>query len=928
MSITLSANSFSVYSLRFLLFFILTFSATACAMLDPLQMAAGHKTDPEKAVSLEHANHRLNKRYDLLEKSLVQQYEGHVGEERLLGQLYAAIDLADFYAYGLINYRRSLEYYEKVDQLNRKLNEQGLQGDRGGIVYYKAEGNYALPRTYDFNEIAAHIQKAKEGIRSILGENSRTTLPDAVINKKTRPEITTTVTDQYAYAIQVTGNTLDPADFDAFEQELLNTTTNYFKYRHKLTASEKGYNTSFNASRCLIKACDIASLPTSHIERILAQINQAEASLPSDEITAQKAYLDFGKVLCMSRLGRHKEAIQHFTLLQERVKTIQSTLTEYINYLKESRKKAITRGIIKTGAFLAIDVITMGMAAASGGGICSRFTGFGLLDLAENVPSIQRKIALVGESQYSQQMNLVLNMDEQLQLFTAVGRSYHELGDLEKSIFYNKESLNIINNLRSTISSETGRIGFAKFKEDIYNNVIDDLAAGNKADEALFYAENSRSRALVDLLGSKTDITFRTDEESSYLRRLRDSQIYRDAVLKQTCIADDQAKYVNDLQRSLETDQGNTRAISIVPKKDRTGDPRELLSLTTVSSLKVFEIQALLPKNLSLIEYYVSGSRVYAWVIGRTDFSFVSLNITPTELKDEVHSFIRLLRVPGGAAKLEQLNVTARLLFNKLYEPLQNQIRTEHVVIIGHGLLHFLPFEALHDGTRFLVERYSFSYLPSASVMQFLKPAGSDFGSILALGNPETDYLPDLPRLQGAERESQLAAELFPINKVYLRRDATESALRREGKDCQVLHVACHGFFDNADALNSRLLLSSDMQHDGVLHAVELYGIDLNASLVTLSACETGMSVIENGDELLGLIRGFFFAGASSLVASLWKVGDEATGILMPSFYNHLKSEGQSIAKALQLTKIDMIRNTKYKDPFFWAAFNLNGLGI
>jgi CHAT domain-containing protein len=97
---------------------------------------------------------------------------------------------------------------------------------------------------------------------------------------------------------------------------------------------------------------------------------------------------------------------------------------------------------------------------------------------------------------------------------------------------------------------------------------------------------------------------------------------------------------------------------------------------------------------------------------------------------------------------------------------------------------------------------------------------------------------------------------------------------------------------------------------------------------VTLSACETGISEVETGDELLGFIRGFFFAGTSNLVASLWKVDDIATQKLMSQFYTHLTSKDMSLAQALQHAKIDMINSGEYKHPFYWAPFNLYGIGL
>lgn len=911
---------------RLLIVILFASIISACAnhATVPINMAA-HKMDYEKKTCLRHANYRFQKKYDILEKSLIKENRRYIKKKSALGQLYTSLDLADFYSYGFINYAKSLEYYAAADELNKQIKENEFIGDEAKIIFYKIESNYALPRKYDFDRMSARIETSRERIRRILGEHSTDFDKGTITGQnKTFAEIKTLMTNQYAHAIQVSKDILDPEQFDDFEQELVNKTRDYFNHRHKLSKEKKTFYTYYNISKGMISSFDFSTLSISQVERILKLINNAAAFNLTKEVDPQKTYLKFGRILCLSRMERHKEVMHHFNVFQKDVNTIQQKSREHIEYLRKYRKKAIVKGAVMTAAFLALDIITMGQAMSSGGGSYTKLTAAGVQSLAD-IPSLTREMKFVGESEYSKDLNILLNVDEQLQLFRAVGQSYHCMGNTKESIFYNKQAVNIINNLRSTISSERHRIRFAGYKDIVYNNLVDDLIRNNDNEEAFFYSESARSRALVDLLGSRKGLVFKNYEMNQYVHELKNGQIYRDSMRKGTNLSDEQVLYINDLQTSLITERGVTVVQKNLDQEKQThiNDPRELLSLITVCSLKVPEIQALLSDNFSLIEYYISDDQIYAWVMDKTNFKSYRLDITTKQLKRLIRSFYQ-----SRQSNLEDILKISRVLYKKLFAPLGDGIKNKQIYIVGHRFLHFLPFEALNDGKQFLVQRYSFSYIPSASVLQFLKPATRGFQSLLAFGNPEIDYMEELTPLEGAEKETLLIAETFPIKKVYLRQEATETAFRKEAKHYQVLHIASHGAFDTLDPLKSKLILSRDKDNDGMLTVEELYGIQINASLVTLSACETGMSAVENGDELIGFVRGFFFAGTSSLIASLWKIDDIATKKFMSLFYRHLQSKDKVMAQVLQQAKIDMINSKKYTHPFFWAPFNLYGLGF
>jgi len=221
---------------------------------------------------------------------------------------------------------------------------------------------------------------------------------------------------------------------------------------------------------------------------------------------------------------------------------------------------------------------------------------------------------------------------------------------------------------------------------------------------------------------------------------------------------------------------------------------------------------------------------------------------------------------------------------------------------------------------KFLLDRYSLRFLPSASVLKYLRPVLQNKPShLLALGNPDLDD----PRLDlaFAEGEAKLVASLYPTSRVLLRKDASESNFKKAGSVFSRIHFASHGKFQADAPLKSGLYLAKDADNDGILTVGELYSMNLEADLVILSACETGLGKIASGDDVVGLTRGFLYAGSRSIVASLWSVDDKATATLMEAFHGNLASMNKREA----LREAQLKAREAFPHPFFWAAFQLTG---
>ena len=222
-----------------------------------------------------------------------------------------------------------------------------------------------------------------------------------------------------------------------------------------------------------------------------------------------------------------------------------------------------------------------------------------------------------------------------------------------------------------------------------------------------------------------------------------------------------------------------------------------------------------------------------------------------------------------------------------------------------------VPFHALFDGEQYLIERFEFSYAPSATVYalcQDREARGRNGAAVFGV---------DDPLIPAAMVEARAVAEHLPGSEMHLGKDATISILRDRASEHRALHLACHGLFRSDNPIFSALKL-----HDGWLTAADAMSLDLSGALVTLSACESGRSEVIEGDEVLGLTRAFLGAGAATLVVSLWLVQDETTAGLMSGWYERLR-DGEGRAAALRAAQLEL--KERYPHPYYWAPFVLIG---
>jgi len=478
------------------------------------------------------------------------------------------------------------------------------------------------------------------------------------------------------------------------------------------------------------------------------------------------------------------------------------------------------------------------------------------------------------------------------------GRIAEKELNLKETIYFYERAVDVIEQQRSTISTEASKIGFVGNKQAVYHNLVQVLYQDKQYEKAFEYVERAKSRALVDLLASKKDFAVKGGNEQD----IRTTLAMNDSAETEAIIQD------------ASIDKNKTRSLQIKIREDIKTKAPELASLITITSQSIAELQMYIPKDEALIEYYYRDKDIYVFIL--SDGKLQAVRLDSEGLIGDIREFRKYLETPGSTQFMD----ISRRLYAHLFKPLESALSKENLIIVPHGVLHYLPFNALHDGKDFLIDRYSIRVMPSASAMKYLTAKKVEkAGDIIIFGNPDLgDSRYDLAF---AQKEALDVAKTRLKSKVFLRKDATMGAFTKYGSGFSYIHFATHGQFNPDSPLKSALLLAPDSESNGMLTADKLYSLKLDADLVTLSACETGLSKIANGDDLVGLTRGFLYAGCNSIVASLWKVDDLATATLMVDFYSGLNrmNKQQALRTAQLMTK------KKYAHPYYWASFQLTG---
>ncbi|MBW4056263.1 MAG: CHAT domain-containing protein, partial [Proteobacteria bacterium] len=491
-----------------------------------------------------------------------------------------------------------------------------------------------------------------------------------------------------------------------------------------------------------------------------------------------------------------------------------------------------------------------------------------------------------------------------------LARLQKNAGDTARAVASYQQALETIEGLRAEIKLDQLKDGFLADKMDVYSGLVSLLVDLQRSDEAFAVAERSRSRNLIDILGRQRLSLSGSVDQELYDRqnRLKEQMLEQENLSVQATNPKERARYA----QALEKLRGEYQDLLIDIERKRP----ELLALVKVNPTTLNDIRTLLEPGVVLLSYYQLPDRLLCWKIDRDRATLIIENIPARELAVKIASYRRMLQ------NLEPLEKQSRELYDLLVaKPLAGSGPLRAVGIIPHGSLHYLSFATLNDGRDYLVDRQKLFYLPAASVLKYTLARRHTEKKlhILAIGNPDLGN-PSLD-LPFAEREVGTLRWNYPDVTTLTRERATESWVREHISEFGIIHIASHGEFDPVNPLFSAIRLTKDAKADGKLQAEEVFGLDIRADLVVLSACQTGLGDIRSGDDVVGMNRAFIFAGTHSLMSSLWRVSDVSTAIMMKQFYREYTSHGkaESLTRAMQHVK------NRYPHPGYWGAFVLTG---
>ncbi len=504
---------------------------------------------------------------------------------------------------------------------------------------------------------------------------------------------------------------------------------------------------------------------------------------------------------------------------------------------------------------------------------------------------------------------------------TGLGRILLEQGKREESLIYFKKAVDILEGLREKLISTEMKRGFFENKLLAYDLTIEALWDLGRFEEAFNYSERARARSFLDILGGTLLKVKAQDEE--IISRLQDLEMRisflqeKERQERAKPSTEQNTAYIEELQNL----QRKLQQIYYQLKEDLNYHSPEVASLVTINPLTLDKVKEILDQEIVLIDYYITGDRVLVWVIEQSGIKTKEISLKGINLSQKVEEAREAFTATESDYDYQKI---CRELYHLLFAPVKDLLGNKTIVgIIPHRSLFYIPFQALQEEDKFLVEQYSLFYIPSLSVYSYC--LGKNKGkqeSYLGFGNPsfEGSNLPSLPM---SAEEVKIVARNFALQDVFIDKEATETRFKEISSNFDVLHLSTHGLADDLRPLYSMICLAKDGKNDGELRAYEVFNLNLESNLIVLGACETGLGKLSEAEGLIGLVRSFLYAGTPTVIASLWSVFDRPTMELFVKFFEYWKRNGLTKVEALAQAQRELAK--EYKLPVAWAGFTLIG---
>jgi CHAT domain-containing protein len=496
----------------------------------------------------------------------------------------------------------------------------------------------------------------------------------------------------------------------------------------------------------------------------------------------------------------------------------------------------------------------------------------------------------------------------------------------ETNLAYNRyrQARGALETLRGSLRGEELKIAFFQNKLEVYENLVDLCLAGSpRFEEAFEYIQLAKSRSLIDGLVRPMQMPSEADAGHSDLvrsiRNLREElNWYYNLIEREQLQPEERSpERIQKLEREARAHEDElTRML-----REATLDEASQAGVQLPSCVPLEKLRSLLAADTALVEYFRIQDRDVACVLSRD-----ALQIRPVTVESRVKKTLQLFHFQLAKFRLEPQYVAtfrepmlkstqAHLasLYQELVAPIADLLHAKHLVFAPHGLLHHIPFHALFDGESYLIDKFSVSYAPTASVYALCQEKAVNVSGrslLLGIADAQAPLILD---------EVEALAGILPNSNLFVGDAASESVLKSLGPASRIIHIATHGYFRQDNPMFSSIRLGNTY-----LSLYDLYNFKLPAELVALSGCATGRNTVTAGDELMGLGRGLLRAGAQSVLLSLWDVHDASTRDFMIAFYSRL---GGGTAKPLAMQAAMAEIREAYPHPFYWAPFSLIGKG-
>ena len=520
---------------------------------------------------------------------------------------------------------------------------------------------------------------------------------------------------------------------------------------------------------------------------------------------------------------------------------------------------------------------------------------------------------------------------------TLRARALARLGMLDSAVAVGRTAVRAVERVRGRYASGALRTSYMSENTDAYADLMIVLLQQGRSDEAFSVADAARGRGLLEHLAqARGDLAGRSgaartlleaeallDRIDKLMERLRDHVHPRQQ--ERTAVVDAEDA---ELTAQLERARNDYEALL---ERASTGDApgAALLGARSVGSATVRTL--LLPGEL-LLEYFVATDSLITFAVSRDTTRVIVTNVASTDLATRVRVARELVArrdTSGG-----RVSTALESLHRTLIEPVRRAglfERATRLVIVPHGPLTYLPFAALRDPNdgKYLVERHAILYAPSSAALAGIRGAPSSVEAQTSAAVALAPFPGDLP---ATIEEARGVARAIPGAVVLVGPGATEGALRRALDDAPLVHVATHGELNARSPMFSHVALAAgrrgDRHDDGRLEVHELLGLRVRSSLIFLSGCETGTGTawstsFSPGEDFTTLAQAFLYAGARSVVATLWPIKDDAAAAFAERFYAGLQRS--SAPEALAEAQRAMLRDSRYALPLYWAAYTVSG---